>query len=57
MKEIVLIVYMQIGMTLIATVEYIAAVLTADTIIRAIETVASIINKENDTPSRSCQAP
>lgn len=57
MKEIVLIVYMQIEMTLIATVEYIAAVLTVDIIIRVIETVASITNKEDDAPPRSSQAP
>lgn len=42
----VLIVSMQIGMTRIATVEYIAVVLTADIIIRAIETVVFIINKK-----------
>ena len=48
---------MQIGMTLIATVEYIAAVLTVDIIIRVIETVASITNKEDDAPPRSSQAP
>ena len=34
------------GMTGIATVEYIAVVLTADIIIRAIETVVFIINKK-----------
>ena len=37
---------MRIGMTRIATVEYIAVVLTADIIIRAIEMVVSIINKK-----------
>jgi len=37
---------MRIGMTRIATVEYIAVVLTADIIIRAIETVVFIINKK-----------
>ena len=46
MKATVLIVSMQIGMTRIATVEYIAVVLTADIIIRAIEMVVSIINKK-----------
>ena len=34
------------GMIRIATVEYIAVVLTADIIIRAIEMVVSIINKK-----------
>ena len=37
---------MQTGMIRIATVEYIAVVLTADIIIRAIEMVVSIINKK-----------
>lgn len=46
LKATVLIVSMQIGMTRIATVEYIAVVLTADIIIRAIETVVFIINKK-----------
>ena len=46
LKATVLMVSMQIGMTRIATVEYIAVVLTADIIIRAIETVVFIINKK-----------
>lgn len=46
LKATVLIVSMQTGMIRIATVEYIAVVLTADIIIRAIEMVVSIINKK-----------
>ena len=46
MKATVLIVSMQTGMIRIAMVEYIAVVLTADIIIRAIETVVSIIDKK-----------